>query len=327
MNAYAKIAAVNALTTKSASLNDPDTWKQLLHRSSIKSIPDGSMRTGIGGGLIGGVLGMLPGNSGFQHGAFRGAATGVGGEVGAAGGHLLGELIHTLINKSQMGRAVHAGLPSIGGTIGAHVGNTLGSLAGYYGVGDKKPDGVKAAAALAKLLTGKVTNFVGNRIPQVFNRAKQIGSNLTSGNSGFREAFHTGTAASPAAAEAQKAFQASRTAYKGGLQDFEQGVSQLPKGQQFGLKGLGFAKNMAVPMMYGGYVSNPLHAATAGVANGVIDSMMHTKQRAVQGVQDFMGQQLGQMSTGDRLGLGWNFVTNPDQFQGQIRDMLSKYSA
>lgn len=285
------------------------------------------MRTGIGGGLIGGVLGMLPGNSGFQHGALRGAATGIGGQLGSTGGHFLGELIHTLLNKAHMGRAVQVGLQSAGGRIGQFAGDVAGSLAGYNLVGDKKPDTVKAATALAKLLASKATNFFTHRPAQLLNRAKQIGSNLTSGNSGFREAFHTGTAASPAAAEAQKAFQASRAAYKGGLQDFAQGAAQLPKGQQFGLKGLGFAKNMAMPMLYGGHVSNPLHAATAGVANGVIDSMMHTKQRAVQGVQDFMGQQLGQMSTGDRLGLGWNFVTNPDQFQGQIRDMLSKYSA
>lgn len=322
MNPYAKIAVVNALTNKSASLNDPDTWKQLFHRSSIPHLPEDSMRTGIGGGLIGGVLGMLPGNSGFQHGALRGAATGIGGQLGSTGGHFLGELIHTLLNKAHMGRAVQVGLQSAGGRIGQFAGDVAGSLAGYNLVGDKKPDGVKAAA-MWKLLANKATNFFTHRPAQVFNRAKQIGSNLTSGNSGFREAFRTGTAASPAAAEAQKAFQASRTAYKGGLQDHAQALSELPGWQRFAYG----AKDYAIPTLMGGYVANPIQSAVGGAASGVIDSMMHTKQRAVQGVQDFMGQQLGQMSTGDRLGLGWNFVTNPDQFQGQIRDMLSKYSA
>ena len=129
---------------KSASTPDADTLKQLLGRSmgsqntATGSVLGDAGHMGVNTGLVGGLMGMLPGNSGFMHGAMRGGATGAGTTLGMHGGHFLGELLHTLINKSHMGKAVQTGANSIGGMLGMGLGAAGGAAAGYYGVGDKK---------------------------------------------------------------------------------------------------------------------------------------------------------------------------------------------
>lgn len=129
---------------KSASTLDADTLKQLLGRSmgsqntATGSVLGDAGHMGVNTGLVGGLMGMLPGNSGFMHGAMRGGATGAGTTLGMHGGHFLGELLHTLINKSHMGKAVQTGANSIGGMLGMGLGAAGGAAAGYYGVGDKK---------------------------------------------------------------------------------------------------------------------------------------------------------------------------------------------